>query len=96
MRLSIKITGLLLTFVLLTSCEAATENKDLPTKEEITDFIAGIPVTDNYINTVYDAVIDKHPTWNCVNIVISYWYTSNKISYLFFRWEIFIFSCCFT
>ena len=65
MRLSIKITGLLLTFVLLTSCEAATENKDLPTKEEITDFIAGIPVTDNYINTVYDAVIDKHPTWNC-------------------------------
>ncbi len=44
---------------------AEIENKDLPTKEEITDFIAGIPVSNNYINTVFNAVKDKHPAWNC-------------------------------
>lgn len=65
MKLPLKITGIFLVFALLTSCVAATENKDLPTKEEITDFIAGIQVSDNYINRVFDAVIDKQPTWNC-------------------------------
>ncbi|GLI13613.1 hypothetical protein MTHERMMSTA1_07390 [Methanosarcina thermophila MST-A1] len=60
--MSIKITGLFLIFFLLISYVAA---QDLPTKEEITDFIAGIPVTDNYINTVYDAVVNNHPSWNC-------------------------------
>ena len=65
MKLPLKITGVFLIFALLTSCVAATENKDLPTKEEITDFIAGIPVSDNYIITVFDTVKDKQPTWNC-------------------------------
>lgn len=65
MKLPLKITGILLIFSLLTSCVAATENKDLPTKEEITDFIAEIPVSENYINTVFDALKDKQPTWNC-------------------------------
>jgi len=65
MKLPLKITGVFLIFALLASCVAATENKDLPTKGEITDFIAGIPVSNNYINTVYDTVIDKHPAWNC-------------------------------
>lgn len=65
MKLPLKITGVFLIFALLTSCVAATEPKDLPTKEEITDFIASIPVSDNYINTVFDAVKDEQPTWNC-------------------------------
>lgn len=65
MKLPLKITGAFLIFALLTSCVAATENKDLPTKEEITDFIAGISVSDNYITTVFDAVKDKQPAWNC-------------------------------
>lgn len=65
MKLALKITGILLIFALLTACVAATENKNLPTKEEITDFIAGIPVSDNYIITVFDTVKDKQPTWNC-------------------------------
>lgn len=65
MKLPLKITYVFLIFALLTSCVAATENKDLPTKEEITDFIAGIPVSDNYIATVFDAVKDKQPAWNC-------------------------------
>lgn len=65
MKLPLKITGVFLIFALLTSCVAATENKDLPTKEEITDFIAGISVSDNYITTVFDAVKDKQPAWNC-------------------------------
>lgn len=65
MKLPLKIIGVFLIFALLTSCVAATENKDLPTKEEITDFIAGIPVSDNYIITVFDTVKDKQPTWNC-------------------------------
>jgi hypothetical protein len=65
MKLSLKITGILLIFALLTSCVAATENKDLPTKEEITDFIAGIPVSDNYVITIFDTVKDKQPSWNC-------------------------------
>ena len=58
MKLSLKTTCVLLIFALLASCVAATENKDIPTKEEITDFIAGIPVSDNYIITVFDAVKD--------------------------------------
>lgn len=65
MKLPLKMTGVLLIFALLTSCVAATENKDLPTKEEITDFIAGISVSDNYIITVFDTVKDKQPAWNC-------------------------------
>jgi len=65
MKLSLKTTCVLLIFALLASCVAATENKDIPTKEEITDFIAGIPVSDNYIITVFDAVKDKHPAWKC-------------------------------
>jgi len=65
MELPLKITGVFLIFTLLISCVVATENKDLPTKKEITDFIAGIPVSDDYINTVFDTVIDKQPTWNC-------------------------------
>ena len=65
MEMSLKIIGVFLIFTLLTSCVAATENKDLPTKEEITGFIAGIPVSDNYINTVVDAVKDKQPAWKC-------------------------------
>lgn len=65
MKLTLKITGVFLVFALLTSCVTATENKDLPTKEEITDFIAGIPVSNKYINTVFDAVKDNQPTWNC-------------------------------
>ncbi|AKB44281.1 hypothetical protein [Methanosarcina vacuolata] len=65
MKLPLKIIGIFLIFALLTSCVAATEPKDLPTKEEITDFIASIPVSDNYINTVFDAVKDEQPTWNC-------------------------------
>lgn len=65
MKLPLKMTGVFLIFALLTSCVAATGNKDLPTKEEITDFIAGIPVSDNYIATVFDAVKDKQPAWNC-------------------------------
>ena len=65
MKLTLKIESVFLIFALLTSCVAATENKDLPTKEEITDFIAGIPVSDNYIITVFDAVKEKQPAWNC-------------------------------
>ncbi|MGI5991473.1 MAG: hypothetical protein ACOX79_02470 [Methanosarcina sp.] len=65
MRLPMKIICVFLIFALLTSCVAATENKNLPTKKEITDFIASIPVSDNYINTVFDTVKDKHPVWNC-------------------------------
>ena len=65
MKMSLKIIGVFLIFTLLTSCVAATENKDLPTKEEITGFIAGIPVSDNYINTAVDAVKDKQPAWKC-------------------------------
>ena len=65
MKMSLKIIGVFLIFTLLTSCVAATENKDFPTKEEITGFIAGIPVSDNYINTVVDAVKDKQPAWKC-------------------------------
>jgi len=65
MKLPVKITCVILIFALLISCVAATENKDLPTKEEITDFIAGIPVSDNYINIVFDAVKEKQPAWNC-------------------------------
>jgi len=65
MKLPLKITGVFLIFALLTSCVAATENKDLPTKEEITDFIADIPVSNNYIITVFDTVKDKQPAWNC-------------------------------
>ncbi|AKB43754.1 hypothetical protein [Methanosarcina vacuolata] len=65
MKLPLKIIYIFLIFALLTSCVAATKTKDLPTKEEITDFIAGIPVSDNYIITVFNAVIDKQPTWNC-------------------------------
>ena len=60
-----KIICVFLIFALLTSCVAATENKNLPTKKEITDFIASIPVSYNYINTVFDTVKDKQPTWNC-------------------------------
>ncbi|AKB82838.1 hypothetical protein MSBR3_2260 [Methanosarcina barkeri 3] len=65
MKLALKITGIFLIVTLLTSCVVATENKDLPTKKEITDFITEIPVSDDYINTVFDAVKNKQPTWNC-------------------------------
>lgn len=65
MKLPLKIICVFLIFALLISCVAATEYKDLPTKEEITDFVAGIPVSDNYIITVFNAVIDKQPTWKC-------------------------------
>jgi len=65
MKLPVKITCVILIFALLISCVAATENKDLPTKEEITDFVAGIPVSDNYIITVFNAVKEKKPAWNC-------------------------------
>ncbi|KKI00138.1 hypothetical protein EO95_07460 [Methanosarcina sp. 1.H.T.1A.1] len=65
MKLTLKIESVFLIFALLTSCVAATENKDLPTKEEITEFISGIPVSSNYIITTFDAVKEKHPAWNC-------------------------------
>jgi len=65
MKLTLKIICVFLIFALLTSYVAATENKDLPTKKEITDFIAGIPVSDNYIITVFNTVKDKQPAWNC-------------------------------
>ena len=65
MKLTLKIGSVFLIFALLTSCVAATENKDLPTKEEITNFISGIPVSSNYIITAFDAVKEKHPAWNC-------------------------------
>jgi len=65
MKMTIKIAGVFLIFALLTSCVAATENKDLPTREEIIDFIAGIPVSDNYIITVFNTVEDKQLAWNC-------------------------------
>ena len=65
MKMSLRIIGVFLIFTLLISCVTATENKDLPTKEEINYFIAGIPVSDNYVITVFNTVKDKQPAWNC-------------------------------
>lgn len=65
-------------FALLASTASAeTENKDLPTQGEISDFIAGIPVSENYVSTVFETVKDQQPTWKCDT-----WEDQNGIEYI--------------
>lgn len=44
---------------------AETQNKDLPTQGEINNFLVDIPVSENYISTVFETVKDQQPTWKC-------------------------------
>ena len=79
MKLPLRITGVFLIFALLTSCVAATENKDLPTKKEIIDFIDNFeaPESGDFTNSAYDAFIEEYPTGHCdvwSNGMISFYY----------------------
>jgi hypothetical protein len=80
MRLLIKITCVLfLIFSLLTSCLAATENKDMPSEKEVNDFIDSFeaPKSGDFTNSAYDAFIEKYPAGHCdvwSNGMISFYY----------------------
>ncbi|RXA20142.1 hypothetical protein EQO05_06030 [Methanosarcina sp. MSH10X1] len=79
MGLPIKIIYVFLIFVLLTSCEAATENKDMPTEEEVTTFIDNFeaPESGDFISSAYDAFIEEYPAGHCdvwSNGMISFYY----------------------
>jgi len=74
MKLTLKITCVFLIFALLTSCVAATENKDIPTEKkdmptekEVTDFIDNFeaPESGDFINSAYDAFIKEFPAGHC-------------------------------
>ena len=79
MKLTLIITGVFLIFALLTSCEAATENKDMPIEKEVTDFIDNFeaPESGDFVNSAYDAFIKKYPAGHCdvwSNGMISFYY----------------------
>jgi len=79
MKLTLKITCVFLIFALLTSCKAATENKDMPIEKEVTDFIDNFeaPESGDFINSAYDAFIREYPAGHCdiwPNSMISFYY----------------------
>ncbi|HHV24505.1 MAG TPA: hypothetical protein GXX65_08245 [Methanosarcina sp.] len=79
MKLPLRIIGVFLIFALLTSCEAATENKDMPIEKEVTNFIDNFeaPESGDFTNSAYDAFIKEYPTGHCdvwSNGMISFYY----------------------
>jgi len=56
---------------------AETQNKDLPTQGEINNFLVDIPVSENYISTVFETVKDQQPTWKCDT-----WEDQNGVGYI--------------
>jgi uncharacterized Zn finger protein (UPF0148 family) len=74
----LKVFCLLCAFAMFTGLACAeTANEDLPTQGEISNFIAGIPVSNNYISTVFETVKDQQPTWKC-----DIWEDQNGIGYI--------------
>jgi len=76
-KLTKTLLGLLCIALLCSTVSAETQNKDLPTQGEISNFIAGIPVTENYISTVFETVKDQQPTWKCDT-----WEDQNGVGYI--------------
>ena len=54
--------ALLISLIAVLPVSAQTE-KDLPTNEELTKFLEGIPKEPGFISTAANAAVKEHPTW---------------------------------
>jgi len=84
MKLRTIIGTLLLLALLTTATSAQTENKDLPTEQEITNYLSSFP-SSNFVESASEASMNDNPTWKWDtwtdaegNDYISFYYTSNS------------------
>jgi hypothetical protein len=83
----LKILGIILSIALLCSAAtAATENKDLPTEKQITDYLSGLQ-PGNFVTSASEASLKAYPEWKwdtwtdtTGNTYISFYHTSNNLN----------------
>jgi len=56
------LSTLLILAMLISIAGAATENKDLPTQTEITDYLSGLP-TNNFVSSASESSMNDNPSW---------------------------------
>jgi hypothetical protein len=62
-KLKIIITGLLILTLLAGSVAAITDNKDLPTKKEVKNFVNSFEAKDDFITEISETAKEEHPDW---------------------------------
>jgi hypothetical protein len=60
---SITIGFILMCSLLACTASAATENKDLPTEQEITNYLSGLQISNNFVTSASEASLSDNPSW---------------------------------
>ena len=85
MKLRTLLGTLLILALLTTAASAQTENKDLPTQATITNYLSGLQISSDFVESASESSMNDNPTWKWDtwtdaegNDFISFYYTADS------------------